>query len=80
MNLKTALELLDIIDRQNKLIAELVNENLEQENMINQLMQDHLQLSDSESGLRNKSQPNSSRSEMGGLFYYLQEGGSSCNF
>lgn len=45
MNLKTALELLEIIDRQNKLIAELVNENLEQENMINQLMQDHLQLS-----------------------------------
>lgn len=46
MNLKTCLELLEIIDRQNKLIAELVNENLEQENMINQLMQEHLPLSE----------------------------------
>jgi hypothetical protein len=34
MNLKTALELLDIIDRQNTLIAQLVNENFEQENFI----------------------------------------------
>ena len=42
MNLKTALELLEIIDRQNKIIAELVNENLEQENMINVLMQEHI--------------------------------------
>jgi hypothetical protein len=42
MNLKTALELLDIIDRQNRLIAELVNENFEQENMINVLMQEHI--------------------------------------
>lgn len=41
MNLKTALELLDIIDRQNRLITELVNENLEQENMINELMKDY---------------------------------------
>jgi len=46
MNLKTALELLDIIDQQNTLIAELVGENLEQENMINQLMQEHLPLSE----------------------------------
>ena len=46
MNLKTALELLDIIDRQNRLIAELVNENFEQENMINVLMQEHLPLSE----------------------------------
>lgn len=38
MNLKTALELLEIIDRQNKLIAELVNENLEQEEIIRGLM------------------------------------------
>lgn len=38
MNLKTALELLEIIDRQNTLIAELVAENLEQENIINELM------------------------------------------
>jgi len=49
MNLKTALELLDIIDRQNRLITELVNENLEQENMINALMKDYadIELSDS---------------------------------
>lgn len=46
MNLKTCLELLEIIDRQNTLIAELVGENLEQENMINQLMQEHLPLSE----------------------------------
>jgi hypothetical protein len=38
MNLKTALELLDIIDRQNELIAQLVNENLEQEAIIENLM------------------------------------------
>ena len=37
MNLKTALELLDIIDRQNTLIAQLVNENFEQENFISTL-------------------------------------------
>jgi hypothetical protein len=43
MNLKTALELLDIIDRQNTLIAELVNENLEQENFINALMQEKVE-------------------------------------
>jgi len=42
MNLKACLELLDIIDRQNRLIAELVNENFEQENMINVLMQEHI--------------------------------------
>ena len=42
MNLKTALELLDIIDRQNELIAQLVNENFEQENLINVLMKDYI--------------------------------------
>jgi len=41
MNLKTYLELLEIIDRQNTLIAKLVNENLEQENIINGLMKDY---------------------------------------
>ena len=46
MNLKTALELLDIIDRQNTLITELVNENFEQENMINVLMQESIELSE----------------------------------
>jgi hypothetical protein len=40
LNIKTALELLEIIDRQNKLIAELVNENLEQENIIKSLMEE----------------------------------------
>ena len=48
MNLKTALELLDIIDRQNRLITELVNENLEQENMINALMKDYADIELSE--------------------------------
>ncbi len=37
-SLKTCMELIDIIDRQNKLIAELVNENLEQEAIIENLM------------------------------------------
>ena len=37
-SLKTYMELIDIIDRQNKLIAELVNENLEQEAIIKNLM------------------------------------------
>ena len=37
-NLKTYMELLEIIDRQNKLIAELVSENLEQEAIIKNLM------------------------------------------
>jgi hypothetical protein len=32
------MELIDIIDRQNKLIAELVSENLEQEAIIKNLM------------------------------------------
>jgi len=32
------MELIDIIDRQNKLIAELVSENLEQEAIIENLM------------------------------------------
>ena len=41
-SLKTYMELIDIIDRQNRLIAELVNENFEQENMINVLMQEHI--------------------------------------
>ena len=40
MNLKTALELLEIIDRQNGLIVQLVNENFEQEAIIEALMQD----------------------------------------
>ena len=39
MNIKTCLELLEIIDQQNKLIAELANENLEQESIIKALMQ-----------------------------------------
>ena len=44
---KICCELLDIIDKQgkmikkqNELIAELTNENLEKENMINELMQE----------------------------------------
>ena len=37
-SLKTCMELIDIIDRQNKLIAELVSENLEQEAIIKNLM------------------------------------------
>ena len=37
-SLKTCMELIDIIDRQNKLIAELVSENLEQEAIIENLM------------------------------------------
>lgn len=40
LNIKTALELLEIIDRQNKLIAKLVSENLEQEAIINSLMEE----------------------------------------
>lgn len=40
MNIKTALELLEIIDRKNTLIAKLVNENLEQENIIKTLMEE----------------------------------------
>ena len=31
-------ELTEIIEKQNKMIAELINENLEKENMINALM------------------------------------------
>ncbi|MGB4018957.1 MAG: hypothetical protein WBK78_05615 [Syntrophomonadaceae bacterium] len=46
MNLKTALELLDIIDRQNELIAQLVNENFEQENLIDVLMKEYIPLSE----------------------------------
>ena len=42
MNLKTCLELLEIIDRQNTLIAELVNENLEQENVIKGLINERM--------------------------------------
>ena len=42
MNLKTALELLEIIDQQNTLIAQLVNENFEQENFISTLMKDYV--------------------------------------
>ena len=37
-SLKTYMELTDIINRQNKLIAELVSENLEQEAIIKNLM------------------------------------------
>lgn len=43
MNLKTALELLEIIDQQNTLIAQLVNESCEQEAIIEALMQDHVE-------------------------------------
>ena len=46
MNLKTVLELLEIIDRQNTLIAELVNESCEQEAIIETLMQESIQLSE----------------------------------
>ena len=49
MNLKTALELLDIIDRQNELIAQLVNENFEQEAIIEALMQESIQLTSGDS-------------------------------
>ena len=38
MEIKTCMELLDIIDRQNHMIAELVSKNLEQEALINELM------------------------------------------
>jgi hypothetical protein len=37
-SLKTCMELIEIIDRQNKLIAELISENLEQEAIIENLM------------------------------------------
>ena len=37
-SLKTYMELIDIIGRKNKLIAELVSENLEQEAIIKNLM------------------------------------------
>ena len=40
MNIKTCMELLEIIDRQNELIMKLVNENLEQENIIKELMEE----------------------------------------
>lgn len=43
MSLKTCLELLEIIDRQNTLIAKLVNENFEQENFIKALMQEKVE-------------------------------------
>ena len=46
MNLKTALELLEIIDQQNTLIAQLVNESCEQEAIIETLMQESIQLSE----------------------------------
>jgi hypothetical protein len=52
MNLKTALELLEIIDQQNTLIAQLVNESCEQEAIIETLMQESLQLSNSESYIK----------------------------
>ena len=37
---KANLELIEIIEKQNKLIAELINENAEKENTINVLMSD----------------------------------------
>jgi len=40
LNIKTCMELLEIIDRQNELIMKLVNENLEQENIIKELMEE----------------------------------------
>ena len=43
MNLKTVLELLEIIDRQNTLITKLANENFEQENFIRELMKDRVE-------------------------------------
>ena len=46
MNLKTCIELLEIIDRQNTLIAELVNESCEQEAIIEALMQEQTQASE----------------------------------
>ena len=50
MSLKTCLELLEIIDRQNTLIAKLVNENFEQSAFIDEIMkekiEDHLPLSE----------------------------------
>ena len=39
-SLRTCMELLEIIDRQNKLIAELLNENFEQASIINGLMRE----------------------------------------
>lgn len=36
----------EVINEQSKLIAKLANENLEQENMINVLMQEHIPLSE----------------------------------
>lgn len=38
--IKVCEELLEIINKQEEVIAKLVNENLEQENMINELMRD----------------------------------------
>jgi uncharacterized protein YbgA (DUF1722 family) len=38
MQNKANQELLEIIEKQNKMIAELINENAEKENMINVLM------------------------------------------
>ena len=38
MQNKTHEELIEIIEKQNKMIAELLNENAEKENMINVLM------------------------------------------
>lgn len=40
MSLKAHLELLEIIERQNELVAKLISENFEQENIINALMQE----------------------------------------
>lgn len=38
MQNKTHIELIEIIEKQNNMIAELLNENAEKENMINVLM------------------------------------------
>lgn len=40
MQSETHSELIEIIEKQNKLIEELINENVEKENMINVLMSD----------------------------------------
>ena len=40
MQSKSHSELIEIIEKQNKLIEELINENVEKENMVNVLMSD----------------------------------------
>ena len=43
MDLKTALELLEIIERQNELIVKLVNENFEQNAIIDDLIREKIE-------------------------------------